>query len=55
LAGGSATMEGRDKQDVVTRLNLVGFLPLELPVGVIDEHQDAGPAVSCQLAWPCGA
>ena len=48
-------MEGRDKQDVVAGLNLVGFFPLELPVGVIDEHQDAGPAVSCQLAWPCGA
>jgi hypothetical protein len=43
---GSAAVQGRDKQDVVTRLDLVGFLALELPVGVVDENQDAGAAVS---------
>lgn len=26
------------------RLNLIGFFPFELPVGVIDEHQNAGAA-----------
>lgn len=37
-------MKGRDEEDVVARLELVGLLPLELPVGVVDEDKDAGTA-----------
>ncbi len=48
---GSAAVQGRDKEDVVTRLDLVGFLALELPVGVVDENQDAGAAVSVSGEW----
>lgn len=39
-------MECRDKQDVVVWLDLVGFLAFELPVGIVDQDQDARAAVS---------
>ncbi len=31
-----ASMQRGDKQDVVTTLDLVGLLPLQLPVGIVD-------------------
>lgn len=45
----SAAVEGRDKQDVVVRLNLIGFFPLELPVGIVNEHQNAGAAAQVSM------
>ena len=42
-------MEGRDKQDVVVRLNLIGFFAFELPVGIVNEHQNAGAAVQVSM------
>lgn len=46
----SATVEGRDKQDVVLRLDLIGFLALKFPIGVVNQHENAGPAVRVQIS-----
>jgi hypothetical protein len=50
----SATVESRDKQDVVARLDLVGLLALELPIGVVDEDQDARAACLTQTTQLAG-
>lgn len=45
-----APMQRRDKQDIVTALDFVRLLALQLPVGIVDQHQDARAAafnVSC--------
>ena len=39
-------MQSRDKQDVVIVLYLVLAFPLELPVCIIDQYQDARPAIN---------
>lgn len=41
LAGTLAAMEGANEGDVVALFQLVAALALELPVGVVDEHEDA--------------
>lgn len=38
-------MQRRDKQDVVTALDLIGLLALQLPVGIVDQDQDTRAAV----------
>lgn len=46
-----ATVKSRDKENVVSALQLIRLLALELPVGVVDEHEDARAAKrTCQLA-----
>ena len=39
------TMESRDKEDIVATLQLVRILALKLPIGVVDQAQDAGSPV----------
>lgn len=34
-------MQRGDEQDVVTTLDLIGLLALQLPIGVIDQDQDS--------------
>lgn len=40
-----AAVKSRDEENVIPVLQLVRLLPLELPVGVVDEHEDAGAAI----------
>jgi hypothetical protein len=39
-----ASMQGRDEENVISLLELVCLFPLELPVCIVDEHQDAWSA-----------
>lgn len=41
---GLAAVERRHKEDVVAGLQLVVFFALELPVGIVDEDEDARTA-----------
>ena len=41
---GLAAVERRHKEDVVAGLQLVVFLTLELPIGIVDEDEDARTA-----------
>jgi len=42
--GGLAAVERRHKEDVIASLQLVVFFPLELPVGIVDENENARTA-----------
>ena len=46
VVGWLASVECRDKEDVIAGLELVRLLALELPVGIVDEHQHTRTAVA---------
>ena len=39
-------MERRHEENVISTLDLIGLLALELPIGVIDENQDPRPTTA---------
>jgi hypothetical protein len=45
----SSAVERRDKQDIVTVLDLIRIFTLKFPICIIDQNKDSGSSIRCAL------